>query len=81
MPEPVHFRCTAYGYDYTWEVEPPGLQVDADQRPFVWARPVRRHPCRKRGYLRGRHVFHLSLFTPETVEFFRRRVMRPPSEQ
>jgi len=76
MAEPMRFRCKAYGYDYTWEVLPPGLQVDAALRPFVLARPVVRHKGGKRGRLSAATVFHLSYFAPETIEFFRTRTVR-----
>jgi hypothetical protein len=77
MAEPLRFRSKAYGYDYTWEVLPPGLQVDAALRPFVLAQPVERHKGHKQGRLRGAHVFHLHSMAPETVEYFRARVMNP----
>jgi hypothetical protein len=76
MSEPLRFRQTAFGYDYTWEVMEPGLLVDVDLRPFVWARPVQRHPGKKPGQLRAASVFHLSHLAPDTVEYFRTRTLR-----
>jgi hypothetical protein len=76
MSEPLRFRQTAFGYDYTWEVISPGLQIDAGGRPFVWCRPVQRHKSSKPGRLSAPLVFHLSHLEPATIEYFRTRTLR-----
>lgn len=76
MNQPLRFRQTAFGYDYTWEVMEGGLQVDAAGRPFVWCRPVERHKSSKPGRLRAPVVFHLSHMDPDTIEYFRTRTLR-----